>query len=377
MKKIFLMFILSFWCAIGFAQTMTQNDVKVELIQQMQKDGYLSDKMAQEVKVKYVKVNDLSTVSNSKATMQESTWTQYLSWINLLKVAGIILFLVAFWGTITKIIGKVWFLIVSVPMWVYQTAFLAIGMIGIFVPHLIWESQAFYIALFCSFANIIVIGWIVSTYPKLEEMFAKLFNIGVPVQSVISFWGMIYFGALAFAYASQIFGFFAAVCFSGMLSFGLYYAPGVLTLHFKEKALNAVIFGHTLVLAVYAWLHINNIAPIEVSYFKVGLEYYSTIALGLALLIGSTPFIKREGQAFYFVAFVALVLLSTVGYFFFGLQVICSILCIFFILYVLEIICYYGYKGGLIIGSALLGASLYALSILLEQYGSYIILMVK
>jgi len=76
----------------------------------------------------------------------------------------------------------------------------------------------------------------------------------------------------------------------------------------------------------------------------------------------------------YALMFVVLFFLANYGYFFMDLKVIGSIVSCFFVLLVLEWLGYIGFKGGLIVGCATLGASLYALSLLLEKYGSMIIL---
>ena len=196
----------------------------------MKKDGYLSDKMATEVSGKYVTEKDKSPITEIKTIKIEDsgiTWSKWLSWTNFLKVIGIILLLIAFSGVLQKIIKGLWVLIVAVPQYIYQSVFLSLFGTGLIRPDLIWESQSFYIALFSSFAILMVLAWIAEAYPKVLEFVKKLFNLGIPFESVLSFYGMLYFGALAWFYHSSIFGFFAAVCLSGVFFFTMKYVPGI------------------------------------------------------------------------------------------------------------------------------------------------------
>lgn len=185
---------------------------------------------------------------------------------------------------------------------------------------------------------------------------------------------MIYFGVLAVAYQSSLFGFFAAVCLSGVFSFGMSYLPGVLTLDFKESMLPAVVFGHLIVIAGYIATFKN--APEYTMYFNIGIQYYCTIALGVALLVGASPFYKKEVAAGYALMFMVIAVMSSFGYFFYDLKVMSSIVMIFFVLFLLEWIGYFSYHSGAIIGSAMIGGTLFGLAMLFEKYGSMIILKI-
>lgn len=395
---VYLLFIMSFFMgSLAHANStalpnQTVADVKIHLISQMKQDGYLSEKMASEVANKYVlkedgltRVSSISEAEKSNSTISKTNtananthtniaWSDYFSWINFLKVGGVILFLIAFSGIIRNIIEGVWHLIIKVPTIIYQIVLLAMTLFGTMYPEKIWVSQAFYVALFCSFANIVLLGWIVATYKFIEEWFEKIFKLGIPVPSILSFWGMIYFGILAFMYHSTVFGFFAAICLSGVFSFGLYYMPGVLTLYFKENMLSAVVFGHILVLGLYGFMHTHGLYVEQMQYFNAGIQYYCTVALAVALLCGSSPFVKDKAVGLYVLMFIGIFFLASAGYFFWDMKVAASIIFCFFALFVIEWVGYLGYQGGLIVGSGLLGAVLYGGSLLLEKYSSMIIL---
>lgn len=374
-----LFFFLFSLCAFAGESTDQANPerVKLELIDSMTKDGYLSEKMSLEVKTKYINIENLSRPIQKSTDVKKqdsSSWTDYISLINFIKVLGVFLILFAFWGTIKNIADKVWHLIIKVPDFVYQIVLLGVSLTATISPTLIWPAQAFYVALLGSIANLIIIGWICTSYPKIAELFAKLFNLGIPVASVLSFWSMLYFGALALHYNSQIFGFFAAVSLSGIFSFTLYYSTGTLWLYFKDNALAAVVFGHLVVLGIYATLHLNNIATNELNIFKAGLEYYCTIALCTGLLVGSAPWNRNNTIGLYVLLFIVTFIAAILGYFLGDLKVIGSIVTCFFILFFLEWTGYWGFKGGMIIGTGILGGSLWALSLVLEHYSSFFIL---
>lgn len=379
MLKVWLVAIMMMFSQLVFAQeanVLTKADIKVELIQSMKKDGYLSDKMAVEVGKKYITEADkkplAQTVVEKKSGVTASDW---LSWSNFMIVVGIVFLLVATSGILKKIMVGMWHLIVAVPQYVYQAVFLGAFATGLVVPEVISQTHAFYIALFSSFALIMVLVWILETYPKVLVAVKKLFNLGVPFESVVSFYGMVYFGVLAHVYHSSIFGFFAAVCLSGMLSFTMKYIPGVLFLDFKEKMLNAVVFGHLIVLAVYVYLFLT--MPNVTKYYDVGIQYYCTIAMSVGLLVGSSPWYKRGSAVGYALLFAVLFLVSSYGYFFLDLKVISSIITCFFILLVLEWLGYIGFKGGLILGCIVVGASLVGVGLLMEKYSHMLVLMVN
>lgn len=360
---------------VSFAENnQTVADIKMGLISSMEKDGYLSQKMAGEVAQKYITEEDKKLTKENLVSQEAKTvsWSDFLSWINFVKVMGVLFLLIAFAGTIKRIIIGLWKFITKVPTYVYQGGFLSASLFGLICPKLIWAEEFFHVALLSSFSTLLILSWIVKTYPKLAEIFRKMFNIGVPIECVVSFYGMIYFGVLAVVYQSSIFGFFAAVCLSGVFSFGMTYMPGVLTLNFKEEMIHSVVFGHLIVLGSY--LSTMNIVPEYTQYFNVGIQYYCTIALGVALLVAASPFYRSEIAVAYALIFIVVAIAASMGYFIYDLKVVSSILMVFFVLFLLEWIAYFGYRGGAIIGSAIFGGTLFGLAMLFEKYGSMIIL---
>ncbi|MDM5180110.1 hypothetical protein PO883_23270 [Massilia sp. DJPM01] len=359
------------------APARTAGDIKTELIRQMQNDGYLSERMAKEVAGKYVSPGDFRETAAGAVTAQASqpsVWSRYMSWVNLIKVVAVICFLVVFYETILKLVKALWTYVIKVPTIVYQLVFLSLTGAGTLWPEAIWPSQALYVALFCGFANVLLVGWIVDTCKVVPDTLKKLFPPfrRAPVSTACAL-GMVYFGALALMHQSGIFGFFAAVCLSGVLSFYMVYTPGTLYLKLDERMLKGVVVGHLSVLAAYCVVRVNGIHWESIQYFEAGLEYYCTIGLALALLVGASPWPSRAQRNRYLALFIVLAILASLGYLFLDLKVIASILLCFFVLLLLEWIAYLGFKTNVLIGAGALGASLYGIAVLLEKYSSLIL----
>lgn len=386
MKFLFSM-VLAFFMLGAYAQNETTlADIKGNVITSLQKDGYLSEKMANEVTGKYISEKDIQTkvytvgAETKSGAIQEDVvedkttfnWSQYLSWINFVKVIGIIFILVAFWGFIMRIMVTCWFIIAAVPVIVYQVIFLCSSLVGLIIPEKVWESQSFYVALFCAFTTLMVIAWMVETHDKLKN-FIKKFSLGISPNIVISFWLMVYFATLAIVYQSTIFGFFAAIALSGVFTFGLVYMPGVLFLTFKENALSSMVIGHIAVLAGYVAIYHMGIANPYLQYFNAGIQYYCSVALGVGLLVGASPFYKESHIPGYFVLALLVAVASSILYFFLGMTTIATVMFIFLALIFIEWVGYIGFQGGWVIGFGVSGAILYGLSMIFEKYGAIIL----
>lgn len=374
--------IMALFCSPSFASAGPVNEaqVRLNLIHLMQDDGFLSEKMAGEAKLKYVDPKQLSapvTVDTAASSMPAlgSLLDRYLSWFNAIKVIGVVFILIAFWGGIQKLIKGIWHLIASVPVLAYQLPLLGLTVTLTLKPQMVWASQALYLAIFGSVANLLVLLWFAVTHEKFAMQVLKLFRLGLPPASVGSFWGMLYFGGLAVLYQSPIFGFAAAVCLSGVLSFGMYYSQGTLWLHFKEHAEGAVVFGHLAVLLIYLAVRINAPHAPAINLFGMGIEYYCTVAMCVGLLVGSAPWMRSEGAVgLYVLTFILVAVAASFGYFLLDIKVIGSIVMCFFILFCLEWLGYLGFQGGVIAGCAILGFSLFGVAVLMEHYSNYIVL---
>lgn len=379
-----LLGILALWlglfCTPSFADTIapqTPGQVKLDLLKQLERDGYLSQKLAQEAKEKYVDPKELAVVlvkPEKAASSEPSFFDRYVTWTNFGMSMGILVLLVWFSAFIGRFALGVLFLFAQVPKELYQALFLGFTLTLTLVPELLWSSHAFYLALFGAFANVILIGWIVDSHPDLQETLAKLFNFGVPPLSVVSFWGMLYFVALALKYQSQIFGFFAAVCLSGILSFAMYYRPGLLLLHVSEKGAPAVVWGHLVVLVAYCAMKVAGTLPSQAGLFAIGLQYYCTIAMGVGFLVAASPFGRDRRAAGYVMLFIAVFVLAITGYHIYDLKVIGSIISVFAVLLALEWIGYLSYRAGFLVGTFVTGIVLFGGSFLMESFASFLVL---
>lgn len=384
MKRLFVLFFFCLFC-FGVAQAAPSvADVRIELIKQLESDGTISSKAAHDALARYVNPATNATISqlpsestNATVTMvaEQVTWTKYLSWVNVIKVIAVIMLLVAFHGMLLNIIKGLWHLIAQVPVEIYQLGFLAITATATIAPHILWASpHAFYVALFGAFANLMLLSWIARTHPNLVKSIKKLFNLGIPFGCVISFWLLLYFGGLSFLYQSQIFGFFAAVAFSGMLSFGMTYRPGVLELGFQRHMLPAVVIGHIAVLGLYVVSSLIGVLPVWFDLFKPGVEYYCTIALGVALLCGGSPFCSRNtAVAVYALTMMVMFALSTVGFTMYNFAVISSIIMVCTTLWALEWLAYITFTASWILCLTVLGGLLYFTGTMLQTYGHYLV----
>jgi len=374
-----LMLALLFFGAAAIAQTAPQDkttaDIRLELLQKMQQDGFLSDKMAQEARLKYVDPKAVNApVVKGQTPDSPSLWERYVSWVNFFKVVAVLLLLVAFSGAIAKLGHRLKTIILLVPTPVYQAALLSASVFGTFWSGNFLAQEAYYLRLFCTFSNLVLLAWIVSSLPRLQAFMASLAQKGVPVDVLACAIGTLYFGSLAIFNASLLLGFIAAMCLSGVFSFGVLYAPGLLVLFFAESRMAAVIIGHLLVLGSYAGLKISGGLPPQASVFAAGIEYYASIALGVGFLVGASPFREKGASTVaYFCLFLLTLVAAITGYFFFDLKVIGTIMCFFGLLLALEWIGFFSHKAGFIPFAAIMGAVLYGLAMLLEANSHLII----
>jgi hypothetical protein len=363
----------------------TVAEIKSELINNIRSDGYLSERLAQEVSIKYVKVEDTqsyitksSTTEISKDSENESNWSKYFSLVNVIKAIAVILLLFAFSGLIETALLHFKNFIMAIPVYVYQSLCLVASIVGIIKPEIISEKEFFFVALFSSFSLIIVLFWILSVYEKVQMLFNLLFKLGIPKHLVAIFYGLIYFAVLALVYKSSIFGFFATIAFSSLFACSLAYIPGIRSMNIEDKIISSIVISHSIILGFSIFLNVNDIYKEYVDYFNFGIQYYCTILLGAALVAGASPFEKfRSGNIPYILAFITIIAISTFGYFFWDIKIIASILICFFLLSVLIWVGYIGYNFNFILGTALLGSSLYSVALFLEKYSSMVILYIS
>ncbi len=371
------------------AQVLPPEQVKLELIQQMQADGLLSPAQAAEAKAKYVDPRALGpavAVSGASGVVPTAHAPQalsgdapnpwlsgQLSWTALLKLVAVAVLLVA----LAHVLGQRGLAFVrAVPPGVYQAVLLAASLLLTFKPQWLWWSEWVYLAHFGAVATLLVLGWIVDAYPALRQWLGRLNLLGLNAATWKCIAAMLYFGALALLHHSQLFGVLAVVSLSAVLNFALAYGGGVLALTVRERGIATAVWGHLALLLLYVRLKVSGHLAPQAIWFAAGVEHYATVALGVGLFLATAPFIASPParRLAYLAVFAGVVVVASLGYHLFGLKVIGSIVGLFALLVALEWLGYLAYRAGFLLGTVIAGALLYGLALLVERFGGLVVL---
>jgi hypothetical protein len=253
---------------------------------------------------------------------------------------------------------------------------LAASLLLTFKPQWLWWTEWFYLAHFGAVATLLVLGWIVDAYPALRQWLGRLNLLGLNAATWKSIAAMLYFGALALWHQSQLFGVLAVVSLSAVLNFALAYGGGVLALTVRDRGIATAVWGHLALLVLYVGLKLSGHLPSQAVWFAAGVEHYATVALGVGFLLATAPFIASPParRLAYLALFAGVVVLASLGYHLFGLKVIGSIVGLFALLVALEWLGYLAYRAGFLAGTAIAGALLYGLALLVERFGGWVVL---
>lgn len=346
--------------------------IKTELIENLKTDGLITDANAVLAMQKYV-----SDPNESKDVLvkDDSGWRSHVTLSNGMKLVGVLLLVFAFSGMISKIIRACWIVIAAIPIIVYQAAALAFTVTATVAPALIWESQSFFVVLFGSILNLVIVAWILDSYPKLFELVKNLFKLGIPVECVGLFYLSIYLGALMVYQMSVIFA--TATLFSLI---GLVVASIIAILEKKkvqpeDKVLSYIGYGTlSFWLATYVALKMTNVLPAYVDLFNVSIQYFVIFAMAFICQAYTTPFAgykKIEVSAI--VGTALLGVFGIAAYTMLGMQVAGTLIFCSYVILLLQWVVYYAYKVGVIFGSGVVGALLYGGALLVEKYGSLLV----
>ena len=112
MKHIIAVLFLSFMFIVNSVHAETVSTVKENLIDSLSQSGYLDKEKTIEVKNKFITQEDTTTqvVANTVSPDKQTTWHKYVTWINLFKILGILLILVAMGKFIKKVVKKLLFI---------------------------------------------------------------------------------------------------------------------------------------------------------------------------------------------------------------------------------------------------------------------------
>ena len=266
-----------------------------------------------------------------------------------------------------------WFWVEAVPIEVYQAGFFTGTVTLTSIPHLIWASQAYYVGLLGIFGNLMALAWIGWEHEEWVSKIAKWFSLGIPPEVIGCFWLCVYFTVGAYGWNSHVLGFFAAVACSGMFSFSMRYSVGTLWLNYSESLTGVVFWGNLGVCGAYTVAkQFPEYAPIT-ALFSAGVEWYCAAGMGVALLVGASPWGEEKNRVWYIVLTLVLGGLASLGYFFGNIQALSTMIWAFSLLVGLEWLAYVGYSSGLIIGCGLGSATIYAVALLFERFGQYLI----
>jgi hypothetical protein len=284
---------------------LCEAEARRDLINLLHADGYVSADVADEFHSRYVDTAILplqpchsgqcvQTPDRIGTGTAANRWLRMLSLVNFVKICAIIFLLIAFQDVLVKVAK----LLARIPVEILQCAILTVAIGAALWPQVFWRSQASYIAILGSFAVLFVLVWIIISHDKLVALLKRAQAAGWPVGTIFCAAGIVYFAALAVVHSSKILGFFTAVGYSGVLGFGMAYAPHVISLYFGYDRLPAVVFGHLAALVPFCALEVLHIAPVYTTLFEAGLKYYCTIAMGCGFFVGSSPWYSAEEASY-------------------------------------------------------------------------------
>lgn len=359
--------------SINSVHAETVSTVKENLIDSLSQSGYLDKDKTAEIKNKFVTKEDKTrqVVANTTSPDNEKTWHKYITWINLFKILGVLLILVAMGKFIKKVVKKLLFVFISIPLIVYQIAILALSLTFTFLPSAIhfWLSETVYIVLLGALSNIAIISWIIAKNKYLSALFNKLMGKDdVLIGMKISFISLLYFGYFTITLPSYIFGFLSVASFSiFMITTVLWIISKLKQDSIKENDFTlSVVFCHLLALIGY-----TAFSP-TYNYFTPAVQYlFSLIVLGV-LIPNTLPEIQSKMKGFYFVVFTAIMLISVYSYTHFDTKLISTLVFTGYYILVFTWLAYHTFKANMILGLMSVGLFLYGSALLLEKYGSYL-----
>ena len=393
----YLFIILFLFSPLGFAgednteelKNYYEADIILKNIDQLQEDGFITERNAVDAKNKYVFENEeliqkmveynKDKESQTHNVDSDVSVTEYFTLVNTIKFIACLAFIIAFHGIFAKIIKNFYKVITLIPNYIYQTVLLSISIALTFNPNLLLESQAFYIALVASFTNIFILGWFVADYYFLLKRYFKFLFVGIKPEILLGFYAFLYFGVLSILYTSSFFGLLSIMGFVGMLGFIFLYSDLIAIIGVEEdKEIHNVTFTTIFVLGIYSVVRILNIEIPYLESFYIGIEYVCSIALAVCLLIGSSMYIydahrNQFPKGLYTVMFVLVTIASMGISTLYGITVPSAIITTFFALYILGNIGYMTSKVNYIFMTFVLGAMLYGTALLMEKYPAYFV----
>lgn len=374
MKHIITVLLLSFIFIVNSVHAETVSTVKENLIESLSQSGYLDKDKTSEIKNKFITKEDTTrqVIANAVSPESETTWHKYVTWINLFKILGILLILIAMGKFVKKIVKQLLFFLISIPLIIYQLIVLALSLTLTFLPAEVpfLSSEKVYIVLLGALSNIAALAWIISKNKKLSEVIQKLFGRNpILVAAKGGILAMLYFGYFTLSLPSYLFGFLSVVSFSIFITSSFIWVIS----KFKKTEIEdkdiilSLLFIHTLALVVYI------LSPLDLSYFDKGVQYIFSGIILFLLISNTVPEIENKMKLFYSVYFTIITFLSLASYVYFDTKVISTLVFTGYYIFIFMWLAYYTFKANMIIGLMTVGLTLYSSALLLEKFGSYLV----
>ncbi len=365
------------------------SEIKTELIENLKNDGLITGENAIIALQKY---GNIATEHQKLMVQDDTGWQSYLTLANAMKLVGVILIFIAFSGWISKLVRACWIVIAAIPIIAYQAVALGASLTATIAPALIWESQSFYVVLLASFLNLAIIGWILATYPRVVAFLEKIFKLGIPVDCVGLFYLSVYFAVLGFYHMSIVFATLTAFTVTALVATSIiHYMEKPKKVDEKEKSLSQhvihVVVGSTIafMIGLYTVLKVAGVSPEIVGLFNVSVQYIMIAVLAFILQLYTSPFsgfdrkhsvfdfsnMKRMGIATIITGLFAIY--AGFAYVIFDMKVAATLILVSLVILAFQWVIHYGYKVGVLFGSALIGALLYGNALLVEKWGSLLV----
>lgn len=374
MKHIITVLLLSFIFIVNSVHAETVSTVKENLIESLSQSGYLDKDKTSEIKNKFITKEDTTrqVIANAVSPESETTWHKYVTWINLFKILGILLILIAMGKFVKKIVKQLLFFLISIPLIIYQLIVLALSLTLTFLPAEVpfLSSEKVYIVLLGALSNIAALAWIISKNKKLSEVIQKLFGRNpILVAAKGGILAMLYFSYFTLSLPSYLFGFLSVVSFSIFITSSFIWVIS----KFKKTEIEdkdillSLLFIHTLALVVYI------LSPLDLSYFDKGVQYIFSGIILFLLISNTVPEIENKMKLFYSVYFTIITFLSLASYVYFDTKLISTLVFTGYYIFIFMWLAYYTFKANMIIGLMTVGLTLYGSALLLEKFGSYLV----
>lgn len=307
--RVLLLFFITFLSFNLSATEESKEQTPVnQVIYQLEKDGFIDKETSIKAIDHYKNNKELNNQLSEQFNKEKTSWTQYITFMNILKLIGIVLILIATRGILYKIIKSMLFIIIAVPLILYQTAALILGVMLTYNPEFFWAKEAFYVNLFGSTLNIIVVGWIMYTYEGVLNAIIKFLN-KIKISEDVFVLSLLtgYYYHLSLLENSIFYGTISIIFFSGLSIYLI--CKSLKGLDEKDVLYISKFFGLTL-FSLFIFLDIKNINSVLLDNLMFGLEYISSFIVIVSLLILSSPFFNKKKAIF---SLIIIAILSTIS----------------------------------------------------------------